>query len=398
MPRLLFIGFTITMAVSGAIDREIAAQYFAEAKKICGADAGALWGRSLCGPLVFVEPGTRGYVASDGDAGVLPSEYNIANTAFEWKGARWTMVRWPLPKDPARRASLLLHELWHRIQPDLGLSAPTSGNEHLAGVEGRVWMQLEWKALAAALSSSGEARAKAIGEAVAFRGKRRSLFPRAAAEEQTLEIAEGLAQYTGVRLSGAALKLALEGLTEHAAADSYVRSFAYASGPAWGLLLDDLAPKWRSRVTASTDLATLLPEQPACDDACIAAAAGRYGAAGLRAGEIRRSAEKQKIVDQYLAALVHGPVLTVPLMGGNFQFDPGNVVPLGEHGTVYPGARVSAEWGTLQVLEGGALISQDFARVTVPASATAYKLELKPGWVKVPGERLGSFRIERARE
>ena len=42
---------------------------------------------------------------------------------------------------------LLIHELFHRIQPQLGLLVPDLPSDHLDTLEGRYWMQLEWKAL-----------------------------------------------------------------------------------------------------------------------------------------------------------------------------------------------------------------------------------------------------------
>ena len=44
-------------------------------------------------------------------------------------------------------ARLMMHEMWHRIQPQLGLPARPGGSEHLDTVEGRYWMQLEWRAV-----------------------------------------------------------------------------------------------------------------------------------------------------------------------------------------------------------------------------------------------------------
>src|SRR5204863_4775129 len=109
-----------------------AAQVFAEARAVSERDGGRLWGKSLYGPMLFVQPVTRFVAANQADpggllkpvgdvwTGKLPAGIPIANTAVDWSGARWTMVLWPLPSDPADRARLLAHEMFHRIQPDLG--------------------------------------------------------------------------------------------------------------------------------------------------------------------------------------------------------------------------------------------------------------------------------------
>jgi hypothetical protein len=59
--------------------------------------------------------------------------------------------------------------LFHRIQSDLGFTPEKGYNEHLDTLEGRVWMQLEWRALRRALESSGSDRGEAVADALAFR-------------------------------------------------------------------------------------------------------------------------------------------------------------------------------------------------------------------------------------
>ena len=65
-------------AATPAIDTALAARYFAEAREIVRRDAGALWGRSLDGPLMFFEPATRRVVASAPDReGRLAAEADV---------------------------------------------------------------------------------------------------------------------------------------------------------------------------------------------------------------------------------------------------------------------------------------------------------------------------------
>src|SRR5258708_5091516 len=96
------------------------------------------------------------------------------------------------------RQRVMLHGLFHRIQPELGFTPDHGFNEHLDTLEGRVWMQLEWRALRRAVESSGSNRAEAIADALAFRRERRRRFPGAADNERRDEIREGLASYTGI--------------------------------------------------------------------------------------------------------------------------------------------------------------------------------------------------------
>jgi hypothetical protein len=64
-----------------------------------------------------------------------------------------------LPKNDADvRQQILLHGLFHRIQPELGLVTEDGFNEQLDTLEGRYWMRLEWRALRRAVESSGSDR------------------------------------------------------------------------------------------------------------------------------------------------------------------------------------------------------------------------------------------------
>src|SRR5205814_9382415 len=111
------------------------------------------------------------------------------------------MVMWPAVGERATsQRALLLHECFHRIQDDLGFPATQGDNAHLDSLDGRYWFLLELRALAKALRN--EDRVAAIRDAIAFRAKRRSLFPDAAESERKLENNEGVAEYTGVALRG----------------------------------------------------------------------------------------------------------------------------------------------------------------------------------------------------
>ena len=101
--------------------------------------------------------------------------------------------------------------------------------------------QLEWRALAQALRATDDApRRCAAADALAFRAARRAAYPGSAAGEDALELHEGLAEYTGVVVGrpGDRTGAALHDLGAHVEDPSFVRSFAYATGPAYELLLD----------------------------------------------------------------------------------------------------------------------------------------------------------------
>lgn len=393
-----------------------------EADAICRGDNGALWGVSLCGPVLLVDPTTRSVFANQADpekllkpeggifVGKLPEKINIANTALDWAGTHWTMMMLPLPEANDRRAVLMAHEMWHRIQRDLGLPPIGAANNHLDTRDGRFWLQLEWRALTRALEATGAARKEAARDAVVFRMRRRALFPDATRNERDLELNEGLAEYTGVKMSRSLDPVRFvvgNELKEAPQQKSFVRSFAYATGPAYGLLLDDTGADWRQPVRERRDLAELLVQRaniqmPADTVATANERAAQYGGAALGAEEDRREEVHRDLVKNLRAKLVEGPVLGIPLHKMNMQFDPGNLVSLDSLGTVYPNIRIVDDWGILTVTSGGALMSGDFSRVVVAApkntaqpaiKGEGWELRLNPGWSVGPAERKGDFTV-----
>jgi hypothetical protein len=308
-------------ATEGSVDTQLASAYFQEAKQICTRDGGKLWGISLCGPMLFVDPTTREVIANQSDSqagltlngevfvGHLPTSTNIANTALDWAGLDWTMIIWPLPTDKALRDQLMTQELFHRIRDKIGLPASNPSNAHLNTLEGRIWLELEWRALVRALERAGGTRRSAVEDAIVFSTYRRDLFPDAAAHERELEMNEGLAEYTGVALRGTSPAQTTQYLIERAKSaesqSSFMRSFAYVSGPMAGVLLDLTGTDWRKGLTTQDDLEGLLAKaygirlsQPLKSEA--EKRSSLYGGNELRTTETARERAAEKILAQYI--------------------------------------------------------------------------------------------------
>ena len=339
---------------------------------MCTHDAGRMWGVSLCGPTLFVDPQTREVIANQAaPANTLPQSIGIANTSIEWGGKRWTMIMLPLPTDTYLRRVLLAHESFHRIQPQLHLGRGIEGgNVHLDTIEGRYLLQLEWRALAAALQ--GDRRA--LDDALAFRARRRQIFPKAAAEERALMMNEGLAEYTGTAFAEPSLRKRIphlvEALHEAEQKPSFVRSFAYASGPAWSAILEMRDKHWTRHVEPAFSRL-----EPAGEPVLRPE---RYGGAELLAAEKARDERRQAMMREFRARFIDGPILTLPLRKFSFEMNPNEAQPFESFGTVYPTLTLRDEWGTIVVKRGGALISSDWTRLTVPFPLTDdYVLTLK---------------------
>ena len=174
-----------------------------------------LWNINIYGPILLVNPDTRqlysnytdsaGLLKKNGNiySGNLPAEINIANTAVDWSGRRWAMIMLPLPENKEVRINLLAHELFHKAQPSLGFKLFNTQNNHLDQRDGRIYLRLELEALKKALQATNDNELKThLTNAFTFRKYRYSLYPGADTTENLLELNEGLAEYTGLIISG----------------------------------------------------------------------------------------------------------------------------------------------------------------------------------------------------
>jgi hypothetical protein len=423
---LLF--FTGAAAQSSGIDTKLAAKYFQQLKQTSDRDGGKSWGLSLYGPIMFVDPGSGNIVANQADlehkltpqdgvfVGKLPSEQNLANTAFDWAGVHWTMVMWPVSELRQPRERLLLHECFHRLQMKLGLPARDAVNAHLDTLNGRIWIQMEWRALERALRQTGPARQAAIADALLFRTYRRSLFPDSAGNENALELNEGLAEYTGVKLSSADLQetaVRADLILRQARNNStFARSFAYVSGPAYGALLDFSGRPWRATLKSSSDLGLLLQQRygitTRASEAAARVAVARYEGDEIITLETRQEQRRNQQIAEAKKKFLDGPVLILSLTDDvKYSYDPNNVIGIDSSNTVYPTMRLTDAWGILNVTDGawlernasGLLIR---ARLPAPTDPSArplkgdgWSLELANGWEVVPADRSGDVKIRK---
>ena len=237
-------------------------------------------------------------------------------------------------------------------------------------------------------------------------GRRGACSTQGSAEkERALEINEGVASYTGVAAAAesaaGAVTRAIEILTACEGDHSFVRTFAYWTGPAYGLLLDGASPGWRQRIRGTDDFAALLAGaltvQPATD---AAASASRYGGAEIRAAEEQRERGRQERLAELRRQFVDGPVLVIR-GGGSGRFNSMGAVVIPDVGTVFFGPyRHNTDSGTLEAEKGVLLESSGSVR-RVPAPVRrddttlvgdGWTFTAKPGWVIREGPRTRRLR------
>ena len=384
---------------------------FNDLKNHLSKENGKLWRHQLYGPLLLVKPDNRTIIANEKDTkgvltrsgkiytGVLPKEINTANTAFNWNGKRWSMVLLPLPKDYNERLNLLTHELFHRIQPDIGFAnLHQKACNHLDKKEGRIYLKLELEALKKALASNNEDRQKEhLKNALLFRLYRYQLFPNAKENENLLELIEGLAEYTGTILSGrndenlkAYYTRAIEKLYEN---PTFVRSFAYRTTPVYGYFMKQKDETWNLKISATTNLTDYMIDffnicVPKELKDSVFRIRDKYNYAQITRIEEERERKQKQLLAELDMKFRENPVLIIPFQNMNISFNPGNLIPFRNLGTVYPNLRISDNWGILTA-EKGALVGKNWGKVTVSAptkitdkfvEGDGWKLELNSDW------------------
>ncbi len=416
------------------IDTATALAALHDAADACRTDGGRLWGVSLCGPIALIDRETRLVLANDTVPGrpympyagafltTAPEGVGFANTSVRWGKREWAMILMPLPTDRFDRVSLVMHEVFHREQDTLHLGGSDPANNQLDVLQGRHLFRLELRALAAALDDLAQkrdagARIHAI-DALTFRAERRALYPAADTLEPALEMQEGLAEYTGDRLAmdltGENASRIAKRVRDFESNPTYVRSFAYATGPALGLLLDHFSPSWRIDVRQKRDPARLLAtaigfHTPKGLGQVVARRAGLYGDAEIMSQEVVRDSTRRVRMADYRRRLIDGPTITLRQTSLSRGFNPQTLVGFDSTWTVYPTGSFSAPWGSLNVTDGGALVSNDFHTIHIAAPTTAsapdartvkgdgWVLTLAPGWsLTVNVARPGSYELQKS--
>ena len=215
-----------------------------------------------------------------------------------------------------------------------------------------------------------------------------SIYPGSDSLEATLEIQEGLPEYTGQRL---AMQLTGEGPRRVAQyvrdyernTPTFVRAFAYGTGPALGVLLDQFSRGWRDSVRTKRELGALLAQsidfRAPAGNALSAAARARakdYGWDEIDRAEAARDSARAPAMRDYRSRLQDGPTITLrqSMDSLSWSFDPTELVGFDLTSAVYPSGNFSAPWGKLTIERGGVLVANDFSRIRIGAPPNSDRL------------------------
>lgn len=382
-----------------------------------------LWNKNIYAPLLLVDPKTRQVFANEPDSagilkpignmfsGILPTAINIANTAVDFNGKKWAMIMLPLATNRQDRINLLAHELFHVAQPALGFALHNPNNNHLDQKNGRVYLRMELEALQKAVQSTAKKELKKhLTNAMIFRKYRHQLYPGADSTENLLEMNEGIAEFTGVAIS----RRAEEQLKNHFIKElnnflinpTFVRSFAYQTIPVYGYLLYRTNKNWNKTITSQTNLTAYFAQAfhiniPIDLQKAVEELSGSYQGKLILQQETEREEKTKKMIATYKLKFIEQAHFEIQFSKMNVSFDPRNIVPIADQGTVYPKIRVTDLWGILTV-ENGALMAAgwDKISITLPTMIEGKKitgdgwlLELNDGYGLQKNEVDGNYKL-----
>lgn len=346
----------------------------------------ALWGRDLYGPILLVDPQSREVFANRPDSagilkpagniysGVLPGNINVANTSVNWSGVTWAMVILPLPQNKQNRINLLAHELFHRAQPSLGFALSNVDNNHLDEKDGRIYLRLELEALKkAVLCSSSKEQLQHLTNAMIFRKYRHIIYEGSDTTENELELNEGVAEFTGVIVScrnNTQVKSFFEtGINDFFSNPTFVRSFAYYTIPVYGYLLYAKNKNWNRKISQQTNLTSYFINafqihMPADLKKAVDAIATTYNGNVIIEEETQREEKNKELIASYRLKFIEQPHFEIGFQKMNVSFDPRNIIPIKDQGTIYPNMRITDVWGILTV-QNGALMKSDWSGISI---------------------------------
>ena len=370
MKKILYLTVALVLIISCQTTKR---SIFESVKEICDKDNGKLWGVNLYSPVLGIDS-VRNIVSNVSDAPkTFPANLPVANSTIELEGKRWTTILWPISGDYKHQIIVLVHEMFHYRQPELGLFPERHpNNSHLSNRDARTLLKLEWNALKRAAELKGKQKKSALSDALSFRALRRQLYKDAAAEECSLEILEGLAEYTGRRIAFPSDKDYLRSLSDLDylyESDNITRSFAYLSGPLYGLILDQSSYTWRKEINAESDLGSCVQkiyeiELPKDLEEAVQKAKARYDFDSI---DVTEESFQRKLEERNTKILkLFAPDNVIKLESSNLsiQFAPDSMVQMEDGGMVIFGGEAFCEWG---YVKGHPLkITADWHHVELP--------------------------------
>lgn len=368
----------------------------------------ALWNITLNAPVIIVDHfNNKMFFTAIENGSVQPlkeEQWNntvpLANSFFEHEGKRHvTIIHAALMNAPCEeRVNLLSHEIFHLYQKDLGIENEVSVNYHMDEVQGRALLQIEMKALQQFLSGD----ANSLSDALCIRTYRQGLYPDN--NEDLYELNEGLAEYTGVKLSTENIREYVKRRLNYDISRGYTNAFGYYTGSAYAVVLDELYPEWRYDKELTKGLVYLIKKAKPqyammIDESNQDKLLVKYNYDQILANEEEELNSFGDIV-QFKALLTpETPKLYLANQKINFTYNPNDrVISLGD-AVLLRNMTVAGEWGQINAKSGIVRLNNWSAFYLLPPTSIVadvvqgdnYEIKINPGWKMI--EENGIYRM-----
>ncbi|CAM1369319.1 TPR end-of-group domain-containing protein [Tenacibaculum xiamenense] len=408
-----------------------------EAKKLLDNDNGSLWGENIWhtdfliidydSNIYSLKPIT-GFKTTDSIlfySKIKNNELSFTNSVQEYKGKKYATI---LNNYLKGKSTTLIHELFHTLQFK---HKEFNGNpvSYLDNYDARQWLRLEYQALRLTLQSisNNEDLEKIklhLNDALIFRKLRQIKYKEHLKNELELETLEGLANYTGIKLSAIENKYeeAIHQINEREVAETYTRPFPYATGPAYGLVFDYLNIDWKKGLDVIYNFleiyeAKIVKKEIVLSNTYILQAKERNNYERIHQEELSKKTRKEDLINFYTKMLIDSPTLSVTSIDEKYgrTYNMNGTISLDEDRTIFSSIKGTAkskeDFGNFYIKDGklgktgilGTWIG-DVLKFTFPLPKRIegnkiigdfYELEFNKGWEIVKINDKGSLEIRK---
>ncbi|MDD4747507.1 MAG: hypothetical protein PHW19_09505 [Salinivirgaceae bacterium] len=394
---LLFIFFIFSCSTFSQSNTIIeVAKYIREYEKLAKLEINNIWGISLSTPIIVVVPENEQIITNQRVAGLkkYKNVYYGENKEIlsggcgvkKWLNKNWAFFTYPFPTEDSSRFSLFFHECFHCIQDSLQLKGLWTNCSHLNELSARVLLKLEIKALQVSLRKEGSL--VDLKNALCFRQERYLLHKNARKDETSIEILEGLAEYTGNRLTGYSSSDVVKYIDQKS--EYNAQSFAYLTGLLYGYILDYSSIDWKKTITINDNFLEFTANAfniklPDSISAFNKKNKYLYGYKEILQNEKVKTDSMESLQNKYLTVFWKNPVLEIETKTcTNVVFRSDTIVPFRE-GKVYNKVKITGNWGQINI-EGEVFLGNKIL-VTEPKTingsnikGNGWNLQLNENW------------------
>lgn len=332
-----------------------------KAKVILEKDNGKLWGQNIWSDDILVLDydntiySLNKFLESQTADGRLffakiPNETLVfVNTVQKYKGKDYAVV---LSNYLSDNSTTIIHELFHLLQYK-NLTLKGDAIKYLDNYDAREFLRLEYQALRNTLNSINHKKSKSeisqfLEDALRYRKIRQSKYKELLDDELQIETLEGLANYTGFKLSSKPnlYESAISEIYNREDAQTYTRPFPYATGVAYGLIYDYLKLNWKSGLKKVYNFLEIYENNTnkniSVNESLIAEANKRNNFTEINREETDRKLTNEKNIEYYKDLLSKKPTLSVKIADiDNYgrSFNMNGTIEVPNLGTVYSGIK-----------------------------------------------------------